>query len=146
MKRSTGLRNYMLASGSLKGALDGTVIKIYSGLEPASADAALAGATLLCTITRGGDGATGLTLANEAVGGQISKNTSEVWEGEIVAGGQATFFRQESLADSGAASTTAIRLQGSVASAGADMNFSDTLFVEGDSRRINFYTASIPVG
>lgn len=146
MKRSTGIRNYMLATGSLKGALDGTVIKIYSGPAPADADHALAGNTLLCTITKNGDGASGLTLDATAVGGQITKNTGEVWEGEIVATGEATFFRQESLADAGGLSSTAIRLQGSVANVGADMNFSDVSFVEGDSRRINFYVATIPVG
>lgn len=146
MKRSTGLRNYMLTTGPLKGALDGTVIKIFNGLEPVSADAPLAGNQLLCTITRNGDGITGLTLAAEAAGGQITKSTSEVWEGEIVASGTATFFRQESLADSGDNSNTAVRLQGTVSTVGADMNFSDVDFVPGDTRRINYYTAAIPAG
>lgn len=144
MKRSTGLRNYMLATGSLKDALDGTVIKIYSGPEPTSADAALSGNTLLCTITVDGDGSTGLTLDASATNGQITKNTGEVWEGDIVANGVATFFRQTTLADSGDASTTAVRLQGSIANVGADLNFTDTTFVVGDSRRINYYVAAIP--
>ena len=144
MKRSTGLRNYMLATGSLKGALDGKVIKIYSGPEPASADAALSGNTLLCTITVGGDGSTGLTLDAAATNGQITKNTGEVWEGDIVANGDATFFRQETLADSGGVSTTAVRLQGNIANVGADLNFTDTTFVRGDARRINYYVAAIP--
>lgn len=146
MKRSTGLRDYMLGVGSLRDALDGTVIKIYSGPEPVSADAALAGNVLLCTITRDGDGVTGLTLAPDPVGGQITKNTSEVWEGEITATGTASFFRQETLADVGDTSTTAIRLQGTVDRIGADLNFSDILFVTGDTRRINFYVATIPAG
>lgn len=144
MKRSTGLRNHLLAVGSLRSALDGCVINIYSGPEPATADAALSGNTLLCTITRDGDGVTGLTLAADAASGQITKNPLEVWEGSIVASGTATFFRQEYLSDAGAATTTAVRLQGSVDTVGADMNFSDTVFVVGDSRRINFYVASIP--
>lgn len=146
MKRSTGLRNYMLATGSLKGALDGKVIKIYNGAEPVTADAALAGNTLLCTITVDGDGATGLTLAAAATGGQITKNTSEVWEGDIVASGTASFFRMETLADAGGSSTSAVRLQGSVANVGADLNFTDTAFTTGDSRRINYFVASIPAG
>lgn len=146
MKRSTGLRNHMLGVGSLKDALDGTVIKIYSGDIPPTADAPLAGATLLCVITRDGDGTTGLTLAPDAAGGQITKSTSEVWEGEIIANGMASFFRQELLSDTGEASTTAIRLQGTVGVVGEDMNFSDIAFVSGDSRRLNFYVASIPAG
>lgn len=146
MKRSTGLRNHLLAVGSLKSALDGTVIKIYSGVPPATADAALAGNTLLCTITKDGDGVTGLTLDAVAASGQITKNTSELWEGEIVANGTPTFFRQETLADVGDTSTTAVRLQGSVGNVGADINFSDTAFVVGDTRRLNYYVASIPAG
>lgn len=144
MELSTGLRTHLMVSGSLKSALDGTVIKIYSGVAPASADAALAGNTLLCTITRDGDGVTGLTMENTAVGGVMTKNTSEVWEGEVVAAGEATFFRQCTLADSGAASTTAVRVQGSVATVGGDINLSDTLFTPGDSRRIRYYNATIP--
>lgn len=146
MKRSTGLRNHMLAVGSLKSALDGTVIKIYGGTEPASADDGLSGNTLLCIITQGGDGVSGLTLAADASGGQITKNPGEVWEGEVVASGVATFFRQEFLPDTGEASTTAIRLQGTVSNIGADMNFSDTAFIVGDARKLNFYVASIPAG
>lgn len=146
MKRSTGLRNFLLATGSLRAALDGTVLKIYSGPIPNTADAALSGNTLLCVITKEGDGVTGLTLAATAAGGQISKNTSEVWEGEVLANGVATFFRQETLADAGALSDTAIRLQGTVGVVGEDMNLSNTTFVVGDSRRINFYVAAIPAG
>lgn len=146
MKRSTGLRNHMLSVGSLKSALDGTVIKFFSGAEPPTADDALGGATLLCTITRDGDGVTGLTLAPDAAGGQITKNTSEVWEGEIIANGQATFFRQESLADSGLFSESAIRLQGSVGMIDADIELSDVAFIIGDTRRLRFYVAAIPAG
>lgn len=144
MKRSTGLRNYLLSSGSFKDAMDGTVIKIYSGLEPTTADAALSGNELLCVITKNGDGVTGLTLAGEAVGGQITKNTNEVWEGEVIANGQATFFRQEALNDPGGASTTAIRIQGTVDTVLGDINFSDVQFVVGDSKRLNYYVAAMP--
>lgn len=147
MKRSTGLRNYMLASGSFMDAMAGKVIKIYTGSVPVSADAALAvGNTLLCTMTVDGDGVTGLTLAPTAAGGQITKNTSEVWEGEIVASDTATFFRHETMADAGALSTDAIRLQGTVSNIGADLNFTDKEFVLGDTRRINYYVAAIPAG
>lgn len=146
MKRSTGLRDFLLSTGSLRDALDGTVLRIYSGPIPASADAALAGNTLLCVITKDGDGESGLTLAPEAGGGQITKNSSEVWEGEVLANGEATFFRQEFLTDAGDASSSAIRLQGTVGVVGEDMNLSSTNFVVGDSRRINFYVAAIPAG
>ena len=47
---SVGLKNYLLANGSLKHALQGGKLLIYSGSQPATADAAPTG-TLLCTLT-----------------------------------------------------------------------------------------------
>lgn len=144
MKRSTALRNFMLADGSFRTAVDGLVIKLFSGPEPTSADAPLSGNTLLCTITVDGDGSTGLTLDTTATGGQIVKNPSEVWEGTVTTTGVATFFRMETLADSGASSTSAIRLQGTVGLIDQDLILSSTALVAGDLRRINFFVAAIP--
>lgn len=45
---SAALRNYMLEGGSLKAALSNCVIKVYTGSQPATAEAAPTG-TLLCT-------------------------------------------------------------------------------------------------
>lgn len=145
MKRSTGLRNYMLASGSFKQALAGTVIRVYGGTAPASADDAIGAAPLLCTISVDGDG-TGVTLDATASGGVITKNTSEVWTGDVTASGTATFFRMEFAADTGAFSTTAVRMQGTVGLVGADLNFSSTNLTLGDARRINYFAASISAG
>lgn len=51
LRISTGLRNHLLSGGSLKDALNNGRIEIYSGSQPASADAAVSG-TLLVTITK----------------------------------------------------------------------------------------------
>jgi len=146
MKRSTGLRNYLLATGSFKGAMDGKIIKMFGGTIPDSADAAIGGATLLATITLNNDGTTGLTLAASAASGQITKNSSEVWEGLIVATGTATFFRMQTAADDNALSTTAVRVQGTIGLASADMLLSNTTLTSGNVRRINSFVASIPAG
>ena len=50
LRLSSGLRNALLNGGSLKQALSGGKLKIYSGSQPATADAAPTG-TLLATIT-----------------------------------------------------------------------------------------------
>lgn len=50
LRLSTALRNYMNSVGSVKNALQGGKLKIYTGSQPASADAAPTG-TLLVTIT-----------------------------------------------------------------------------------------------
>ncbi len=144
MKRSTGFRNAMLSAGAIP-ALNGKVIKLYSGTVPASADEALsANAVLLATITVS-DGGTGLTFATPA-GGQVTKNTSEVWSGTVVANGVASFFRMEDPADSGAASGTAIRIQGTIGLDGADMNFGTTALVTGNLRQINVFVISVSAG
>lgn len=52
LRISTGLRNFLLSGGSLKQAMTGGRIEIYSGTQPSSADAAATG-TLLVTITEG---------------------------------------------------------------------------------------------
>lgn len=50
LRLSTAMRDYINADGSFKDALHDGEIKIYSGAQPATADAAPTG-TLLCTIT-----------------------------------------------------------------------------------------------
>lgn len=143
MKRSTGLRDYMLATGSFKQAIDGSVIRIYAGTEPASADDAIAGAVLLAVISKDGSGA-GVSMSAVPASGVLTKNTSEVWIGDVVANGQAAFFRMEKPGDSSGVSTTAVRLQGSVGLINSDLNLSSLTMVVGDARRINNFVAAIP--
>lgn len=50
LRLSSGLRNHLLNGGSMKQAFSGGKLKIYSGSQPSTADAAPTG-TLLCTIT-----------------------------------------------------------------------------------------------
>lgn len=50
LRYSTGVRNFIMGHGSLKQAFQNGRIEIYTGAQPASADAAVTG-TLLCTIT-----------------------------------------------------------------------------------------------
>lgn len=145
MKRSTGFRNAMLSTGAVP-ALTGKVIKIFGGSTiPGSADDALpVGATLLATISLDDTG-NGLSFANPA-GGQVTKSTSEVWSGSIIASGTATFFRMEDSADAGAASAAAIRIQGTIGLDGADMNFGTTALVAGNVRQINVFVISVSAG
>lgn len=144
MKRSTGFRNATLSTGAIP-ALTGKVLKLFSGAIPASADDALAaGVTPLCVVSLNDTG-NGLSFS-APTGGQVTKNTSEVWSGTITASGTATFFRMEDLTDAGAASTTNIRVQGTVAQDGADMNLGETALVAGNLRQIKFFVLTIPAG
>lgn len=142
-KQSTGLRDYMLATGSFKAALDGGFIKLYAGTVPSSANDSLGGATLLCTISNNST-ATGLTLEAVPVGGVITKTIAEVWSGVNVASGTASFFRFVTAADDGTLSTTQRRWQGTVGVAGFDMNISDTALVSAAPQLIDYATFALP--
>lgn len=143
IKASTGLRNALLATGSLRGALDGGRINIYAGTPPASADDAIGAATLLCAITLNGTG-TGINFDTAAVAGVLSKAPAEVWSGTNAASGSATFYRHVADGDDGAASTSAPRLQGLVGVAGSDMNLSSTSLTSGAPQSIDYYAVALP--
>ena len=143
MKISTGLRNHLLVTGSLKNAIDGGVIRIYSGTVPADADAALSGNTLLCTISNNGAG-TGITLDGTPTAGVVGKATGETWRGTNVASGLASFYRFSGLSDAGGSSTTEIRAQGTVSSVGADMNLATPSLLSGSTQTIDTYVIGMP--
>lgn len=143
LKSSTGLRNRLLDTGSARDALAGGFVHIYAGAEPATADAAIGAATLLCTIYSDG-AAAGLHLAAAAVDGMIQKASAESWTGTVTVTGQATFFRHVGPSDTGAASITEPRLQGKVAVSGGELNISSPALVQGAPQAINFYSLAIP--
>jgi hypothetical protein len=142
-KISTALRNHMLATGSVKSAMDGGVIKIYAGTEPVDADAAIGSATLLCTISNN-DAGTGINFDATPTSGVLVKATAEVWSGTCAASGTATFYRFVSLTDDGTSSTSFKRMQGTVGVVGADLLVSSTAFVSANLRQINSFAAGMP--
>lgn len=143
VKASTGLRNGMLVTGSFKSLMEPAQLKIYSGVEPATADASLASAVLLCTITEDAT-ATGLDFDAAAVAGVLAKDPAQIWRGVNVASGLASFYRLVTASDDGASSTTQRRLQGSVAAAGGDLNLSNPTLVSGASQTIDAFNVALP--
>lgn len=141
---SSGLRDHLLISGSFKSALDGGVLRIYSGAIPANADADSSGATILCTISLDATG-TGLTWGSTVTAGILSKNTTEIWRGLVDNTGTATYFRFMAIADTGALSTTDKRVQGTVGLVGADLNFSNVNLVAGNYRVIGSLNVTLPL-
>lgn len=145
-KPSTGLRNALLGTGSLKAALANGFVKVYACAPadiPATADAAITGShTLLWTVY--GDGiSAGLNLGT-ASGGVIGKDAGETWAGTVVATGNAVFCRFVGASDTGAASTTEPRLQGTVGVAGADLNLSSIALTSGETKQINYVAIGLP--
>jgi len=144
LKVSTGLRNYMMDTGSLGDALALGFINIYAGSPPADADAAVGGATLLLQLTESGDGVTGLNMAAAAVNGVLSKLSSEDWQGTVLTNGTAAWYRHVEAADTGVSSTTEKRIQGTIATAGADMNMTDVALVASAVETVNSYSVALP--
>jgi len=142
LKVSTGLRNKLLDTGSLATLMAGGLIKIYSGTPPASADDAASG-SLLCTISLNSTG-TGVNMASTATGGVLAKSTSETWSGVVALSGAATYYRHVAASDTGASSTTQARLQGEIATAGAELNLSSTTLTSGATQTVDYYSVALP--
>lgn len=145
IKVSTGLANAVLDTESVKTALANGKIYIYAGPVPATADEALAGETLLVTIT---DDATagGLDMEATAVNGVLSKAAAQTWRGIVAASGTAAYYRfVEDGADPSILSTTQKRVQGTVGLAGTDIVLGDINLVAAASQAIDFYNLAIPI-
>jgi hypothetical protein len=143
LKTSTGVRNGILTTSSLKALLDTGKLYIYGGAIPAAADDSIGSATLLLTVSLS-SGGTGITFATPAVAGVLSKNAGETWSGVVATGGTATFFRWKMTGDTDALSTTALRLQGIVAAVGGDINLTSTLLVAAATQTIDFFQIGQP--
>lgn len=141
-KVSTGLRDAMLASDSLKGMLDGGKIRIFGGTAPVTADDAETG-TLLCEISVNSTG-DGITMDTYAVSGVLMKNPAEVWSGVNTATSTATHYRHVAVGDTNGLSTTEARIQGTVGLSGADLNLSSVNLVSGATQTIDYYSIALP--
>jgi len=254
LKLSTGLRNFLLAEGSLRKAFEDGIINLYSGAAPASPDDAPTG-VLLCKVTKasgavaagarslpqtgliligshapgetfiinvtvdgvgptsytftntpdaggvtdvamkvaemlndipqiaaiasGSDGNIfvsskftngSFTLANGGGTGTISTLTSQVkaavvldtlklatpaagvinknadvWSGVGLANGTAGYFRLITTLDTGAQSQEEVRIQGNVATSGAELNLSNLNIVTGATQTLDTFSLTEPV-
>ena len=153
LKVSTGLRNYMLASGDdFATGMSGILIKIYGSatsqaaadaLIPATADAAIGSATLLCTVSVNGAG-TGGTFDTSPSGGVLTKAAAESWTGTNAASGYASFYRGVLSGDTGTLSTTEKRIQGTVGTVAKDLIVANAYLTIGVAQPINSYSIGFP--
>lgn len=146
VRLSTGMRNKMLdggATGGIKNALNLGFINIYSGPQPANADLAATGTLLgIVSVNAGG---TGLTF-DAASNGTISKAAAETWKfNGQGGGGTAGWFRFYPAAGTpGAGSSTEARIDGSIATSGADMNLSNIAIVDAAPNTVDVFTFTLP--
>jgi hypothetical protein len=113
-------------------------IDIYTGSQPATANLAPSG-TLIATIFS--DGAAAGLEFDDAVAGVLSKKSTETWSGPGIApGGTAGWFRLRAAGDLGTQNDTDERIDGAVATSGAELNMSSTAIVTGAVQTINTFT------
>lgn len=97
--------------------------------------------------TAGIDAVNGLKLDYNAVAGLITKDVTQTWSGTAVSGGTAGWFRYKgSVVDAGAADSSAVflRMDGSVATSGAQMNMSSTTITNGALQTLSTFNFTIP--
>lgn len=114
-------------------------IKIYSGTQPTEADDVATG-TLLVTVNNAGSGIT----FSESTAGVLSIKTGETWSGVCASTGTAGWFRLMCNEDLGTDNTTDVRLDGSVATSGGQLNFSSTSFTSGATQTITSFAVTVP--
>lgn len=114
-----------IRGGAFRDIFKHSVLEIYSGTQPATADTAESGTKLLrITVSSGaftaGSPTNGLLFAAPAAG-VISKSTA-VWSGVGLASGTAGWWRLYDNAYTTGISTTGIRMDGNCATSGGDLN------------------------
>jgi hypothetical protein len=136
---STGFRNAVLDTGSVKSVFDGGTIKVYDASStPENADAALpADAVQLVEYSVSG---AGLSLASTAANGSIEKASAESWQGTASSTGVGVFFRFEKPGDTGESSTTDVRIQGTVGGGGADLFLTNNTFTQDSTYSLDFFS------
>ena len=128
---STGAREKMLGTGSLRSLFDGGFIDIFSGSQPTTADAVETGTKLVRISSTSGTGVSDGLRFGTALGGTLPL-TTPVWSGKVVAAGVAGWFRfygtggTSGVSGSSGTNGTAIRFDGACGISGADLNLTHT--------------------
>lgn len=108
--------------------------------------------TITATFVNMGSGVAGVAAVNglsmgNAAAGLIAKTGAEVWQGTAVATGTAGWFRYRgSVVDAGAADAleALIRLDGNIATSGANLNMSNTSIVSGAVQTLSTFQLTAP--
>lgn len=147
VRLSTALRTNLAGTTGFAATFADGIIEIRTGSQPGTADSAATG-TLLGTVTLNsgafapGSPTNGLTFA-AAAAGAVSK--SGVWSFNGLAAGTAGWFRLKANAlDNDSLSTTLPRLDGSIATSGADMNLSNIAIAVAAPTTIDSFTWTQP--
>lgn len=136
-----------IRGGAFRDIFKQGVLEIYSGSQPATADAAETGTKLLrITVSSGafvaGAQANGIQFG-APVAGVIAKNT-DVWSGVGLADGTAGWWRLYDNAYTTGLSTSAIRMDGNCATSGGDLNMASLTVTTGATTTIDSFAITQP--
>lgn len=134
--------------GSFADLFQNCTIDIFTGSQPASADDGETGTKLLTvTLNKGafvvGEDTNGLNFG-EVSAGVLSKEPSETWSGEGLVDGIAGWFRIYDNNKISGASSTAIRMDGSIGTSGSQLNMSSTSVVTGGTTTVDSVSLTMP--
>jgi hypothetical protein len=138
IRLSTGTRDFLLNSGlntlfDTDGALN-----VYSGTIPANADADVGAGTLLATLTFSTDWI-GASASGVMTLAAITSDTN------VDASGTAAWFRMYDVSEGvTGSSSTKKRIDGTVSTSAADLNFNTVTFVAGGTAAISSFTITLP--
>ena len=142
LRLSTGLRQALLGTADFKTEFTASFLNIYTGSQPSSSDAAATG-TLLATIYS--DGASIGISFDAPVAGVIAKAVAETWSGTSGNEGTAGYFRLfEAGGNPAILSTAESRLDGNIATSGANMNMSNTFVANGAVQTVSTFAVTLP--
>ena len=128
IRLSTGLRTGLCGTFGIKDALDGGVLDIFTGSQPASADYVETGTKLVRISSTSGTGLNdGLRFGTAAAG--TLPRTTPAWSGIVTVAGVAGWFRFYGTGGTSGSSANEKRFDGAVGVAGADLNLSYTNLV-----------------
>jgi hypothetical protein len=134
--------------GSISDLFRNGVLDIYAGPQPSDADTGEAGTKLVSiTLSSGAfvaDAAANGINFDETSSGVLSKNADEVWSGEGLDDGTAGWFRLYDNSYTTGSSASAIRLDGSVATSGAQLNLSNTSISTGGTTTVDTAELTMP--
>lgn len=135
--------------GSLHDLLKFGYLKIFTGAQPANADAVETGSLLVkITDTSGahttGLGTNGLQFTDDVASGVLSKLSTQQWSGIPGASNTAGWFRFYGRDGVEGASTTAVRFDGSCGLSGAELNLATLSIQSGVEFLINGFDITMP--
>lgn len=150
VRKTVALANAELGTNKLSALIDGGFLYIYAGTVPSGPEAAVGAATLLVKLFSNHPTDTlGLGFSGTIANGTLAKNPAETWSGEVLATGDATFWRWSMGSDDNTttASGSDYRIQGLCGHGAAfSMNMASVTLTAGATLTLDDFNYVIPAG